>query len=148
MPACPPCEGATLRSKPKQWPSETSTCYAATQAGETLAAIGARVGLTKERVRQILKASEVAMPREYRCAAKACTAAPHRPNAYCYPHQVRFDRYGDPLAVAPRLTDVHGTTASYKYGRCRCELCRQANAAQRLEYIHRLHPEMRSRKSH
>jgi hypothetical protein len=42
--------------------------------------------------------------------------------------------------------DQHGTTASYNRGRCRCELCRKASAAQRLEYIHRIHPEMQWRK--
>jgi hypothetical protein len=111
-------------------------------AGETLAAVGARVGLTKERVRQILKASEVAMPRELKCAAKACTTSPRAPNAYCHPHEVRFDRYRDPLGTAPRLMDQHGTIASYNYGRCRCELHRRSNATRVLEYKHRKLPEM------
>jgi hypothetical protein len=114
-------------------------------AGETLAAIAARVDLTRERVRQIVKASGVPMPREYECAVKACKTSPRTPNAYCHAHQDRFERYGDPLGGKQRLMDQHGTLAGYKGGRCRCELCRQSNAERVLEYKHRMHPEMQYR---
>jgi hypothetical protein len=116
------------------------------EGGELLAGIARSVDLTLERVRQIVKASGVAMPREYKCAVKACTTSPRTPNAYCHPHQIRFDRYGDPLGTAPRQMDQHGTIASYNYRRCRCELCRRSNAERALEYKHRMHPEMKYRR--
>ena len=112
------------------------------EAGENLASIGAALDLTKERIRQIVRSSGARMPREYRCAVKDCYTSPRSPGRYCSAHQRRLDRYGDPLWVIPRLMDQHGTVACYKAGRCRCDLCRKANADQRLEYIHRVHPEM------
>jgi peptidoglycan/xylan/chitin deacetylase (PgdA/CDA1 family) len=47
------------------------------QVGETLAAIAAHVDLTRERVRQIVKASGVAMPRAYKCAENLHDVAAH-----------------------------------------------------------------------
>jgi hypothetical protein len=113
------------------------------EAGETLAGIGAVVGLTRERVRQIVRASGAPMPWDYKCAVSSCERSPRTPNRYCQSHQRRFERYGDPLGTKPRLMDQHGTLASYKGGRCRCELCRRRNAERVLEYQHRMHPETR-----
>jgi hypothetical protein len=113
------------------------------ESGETLAAIGARVRLSRERVRQIVMASGAAMPWDYKCAVEGCTTSPRTPNRYCKEHQRRFELRGDPLGLKARLMDQHGTVACYKQGRCRCDLCRKANADQRLEYLHRTHPEMR-----
>ena len=113
------------------------------EAGETLAGIGAVVGLTRERVRQIVRASGAPMPWDYKCAVSSCERSPRTPNRYCHSHQRRFERYGDPLGTKPRLRDQHGTLASYKSGRCRCELCRRRNADRVTEYQHRIHPEMR-----
>jgi len=79
------------------------------------------------------------MPREYKCAVKDCSTAPVTPDRYCYPHQRRFERFGDPLGTKPRLIDQHGKLAYYKRGRCRCDLCRRSNADRVLEYLHPLH---------
>jgi hypothetical protein len=117
------------------------------EAGETLAGIGAAVGLTRERIRQIVKASGAPMPWDYKCAVKGCDTSPRTPNLYCSFHQVRFERFGDPLGNMPRLMDQHGTLASYKRGRCSCELCRKRNADRVREYQHRIHPEMRRYKA-
>jgi len=116
------------------------------ESGETLAAIGARVGLTRERIRQLVKASGASMPWDYKCAVDACTTSPRTPNRYCKEHQRRFELQGDPQGAKSRLMDQHGTLACYNRGRCRCDLCRKANAEQRLEYIHRMHPEMAYRR--
>jgi hypothetical protein len=113
------------------------------EAGETLAGIGAVIGLSRERVRQIVRASGVAMPWDSKCAVRACKTAPRTPNRYCQLHQRRFERYGDPLGTRPRLMDQHGTLASYKGGRCSCDLCRRRNAERVREYQHRVYPEMR-----
>lgn len=71
------------------------------EAGETLASIGAAIGLTRERIRQLVKASGVAMPWDYKCAVKDCQASPRTPHAYCQAHRRRFERYGDPLGTKP-----------------------------------------------
>jgi len=112
------------------------------KAGENLAAIGASLGMTRERIRQIVRASGAVMPWQYRCAVKGCERSPRAPRRYCYAHQVRFRLYGDPLGTKPLLRDRHGTIASYAHG-CRCALCRRVAADMRLEYEHRIHPEMR-----
>jgi hypothetical protein len=69
-------------------------CYS---AGDTLAKIGTTVGLTKERIRQIVKRSGVPMPHDYKCAVKDCYTAPRAPNRYCSRHQRRFEHVGNPL---------------------------------------------------
>jgi hypothetical protein len=115
------------------------------EAGETLASIGADVDLTRERIRQIVKASGLPMPWDYKCAVTGCKTSPRTPNAYCQEHQRRFERYGDPLGSKPHLMDQHGTLACYAAGRCRCELCRRSNAKRVLEHKHRMNPEMRYR---
>jgi hypothetical protein len=91
----------------------------------------------------LVKASGCPMPWEYTCAVTACNTSPRTPNRYCQFHQRRFQRFGDPLGTKPLLMNQHGTVAGYQRRRCRCDLCRQSNAAQRLEYVHRVHPEMR-----
>jgi hypothetical protein len=91
------------------------------EAGDTLAGIGAVIGLSRDRIRQIVRASGVAMPWDYKCAVTGCETSPRTPNQYCQSHQRRFERYGDPLGTKPRLMDQHGTLASYKGGRCRCD---------------------------
>jgi hypothetical protein len=113
------------------------------EAGEALAGIGAAMGLTRERIRQIVKASRAAMPSDYVYAAPDCSTAPRSPNRFCYPHERRFERFGDPLGSKPRVMDQHGTLASYKRGRCSCELCRKCYAERVREYQHRMHPELR-----
>jgi hypothetical protein len=113
------------------------------EAGETLASIGVGLGFTRERVRQIVRQSGAPMPREYKCAVKACNTSPRSPHRYCQSHQRRLERYGDPLGTKPLLMDQHGTLACYKRGRCSCDLCRKANADRAREYEHRVHPEMR-----
>src|ERR1039457_335148 len=62
------------------------------EAGETLAGIGAVVGLTRERVRQIVRASGAPMPWDYKCAVSSCERSPRTPNRYCHSHQRRLDR--------------------------------------------------------
>jgi hypothetical protein len=112
------------------------------KAGENLASIGASLGFTRERVRQIVKQSGARMPWEYRCAVKDCETSPRAPRRYCYAHQRRLDFYGDPLGIRPLLREQHGTAASYQDG-CNCDLCRKAETDRRREYEHRAHPEMR-----
>jgi hypothetical protein len=113
------------------------------QDGENMARIGASLGLTRDRVRQIVKASGADMPQDYVCAVEACDTAPHWPNSYCCMHQKRFERYGDPTGTRSLLKDQHGTYACYSLSRCKCDPCRRANAEQKREREHRLHPEMR-----
>jgi hypothetical protein len=110
------------------------------EAGENLATIGARLGFTRERVRQVVKQSGARMPWEYRCAAEGCETSPRAPRRYCYAHQRRLELYGDPLGSRPLLREQHGTIACYMDG-CSCHSCRRAEADRRLEYEHRVHPE-------
>jgi hypothetical protein len=116
------------------------------QTGETLASIGSSRGLTRERVRQIVKLAGARMPRAYKCAVEECHTAPRLPRIYCHAHQVRFELFGDPLGsspVVPLLPAEHGTRTRYREGGCRCDLCRKASADQRREHFHRAHPEWR-----
>ena len=113
------------------------------QAGENLASIGASLGFTRERVRQIVKQSGAHMPSEYTCAVKECETSPRAPRQYCYAHQLRFELYGDPLGSKPLLREQHGTVACYQDGGCSCDLCRKAETDRQREYEHRAHPEMR-----
>jgi DNA-binding CsgD family transcriptional regulator len=115
------------------------------EAGETLTLIGSTLGLSRERVRQILKSSGVLMPYERSCKVDGCPTTPPRPLAYCAAHQRRLDRYGDPVgtrrSLPPPIRD-HGTYAMYRAG-CRCDLCRAANAGKSRELNHRRYPEWR-----
>lgn len=113
------------------------------RAGESLASIGAGIGLTRERVRQIVRATGAVMPWGFKCAVPDCYTSPRAPHAYCFAHQARFERFGDPLGTRPLLRELHGTVACYMDRRCRCALCRRAEADRRREYDHRVHPEWR-----
>jgi hypothetical protein len=116
------------------------------EAGETLARIGASLGLSRERVRQVVKRSGAEMPRSRKCAAAGCDKLPDWPRSYCHNHQDRFELYGDPLGTGPAATLLvreHGTHASYRQGGCRCDVCRKASAEKRREQFHRQHPEWR-----
>lgn len=120
------------------------------EAGETLTSIGASFRLTRERVRQIVKRSGADMPRSRRCAVADCDKLPCWPRRFCHDHQLRFERYGDPLGTLPAaslLREQHGTYACYRDGGCRCDLCRQTSARKRREQFHRVHPEWGYRSS-
>lgn len=69
------------------------------EAGETLASIGASLGFTRERVRQVVKQSGAYMPWEYKCAAEGCSTSPRAPKRYCSRHERRRERYGAPLGA-------------------------------------------------
>jgi hypothetical protein len=112
-------------------------------ADETLATLGRVHGLTRERVRQIVKDAGAAMPLDYICAVRGCDTAPRAPKSYCSEHQRRFDKFGDPLGAKPLRRDQHGTRACYHDGGCRCALCRRFEADRVRDRVHRLHPEMR-----
>lgn len=112
------------------------------RAGDNLASIGARIGLTRERVRQIVRDTGAVMPWGFKCAVRDCDTSPRAPARFCFAHQRRLERYGDPLGSKVLLREQHGTLAAYKAG-CSCVRCRKANADRVLEYQHRLHPEMR-----
>jgi Sigma-70, region 4 len=116
------------------------------KTGENLSSIGASLGFTRERVRQIVRQSGARMPLEYRCAAKDCETAPRAPRRYCYTHQRRLELYSDPLGSRPLLRKQHGTFACYQDG-CSCDLCRRAARERSREYEHRVHPEMRRYKA-
>lgn len=115
-------------------------CY---KAGESLASIGASLGFTRERVRQVLKQSSAHMPWEYKCAVDGCFTSPRTPMRYYHSHQRRLERYGDPLGVRQLLLHQHGTVSCYRDRGCRCDVCHKANADRRRAYEHRVHPEMR-----
>ena len=110
------------------------------EAGESLARIGSTLELTRERVRQIVKDAGGIMPLTYICAVKDCARAPRAPHRYCFVHQHRFERYGDPLG-RPMLREQHGTVQCYADGGCRCALCKRAVVDRRREYARRAHPE-------
>jgi hypothetical protein len=115
-------------------------------AGENFASIGASLGFTRERVRQIVEQSGAHMPWEYTCAVKDCETSPRSPRRYCQAHQRRLELYGDPLGSRPLPREQHGTIACYQDG-CSCDLCRKAETDRRREYEHRVHPEMRRDKA-
>jgi len=82
------------------------------EAGETLESIGASLGLTRERVRQIVRLSGAEMPRETTCAVGGCYTAPRRPRIYCYAHQLRFELFSaTPLAPRRLLRSSETSTA-------------------------------------
>jgi hypothetical protein len=110
-------------------------------AGETFASIALTLGLTRERVRQIVKASGAMMPSDLRCAMPGCDRTPRGANTSCYVHRIRLKSDADPSSKLPLLKDEHGTYASYRDRRCRCDLCRKASADRRRAQFHRVHPE-------
>jgi hypothetical protein len=113
------------------------------QGGESLAGIGATIGLSRAHVQQIVRGSGARMRWEYKCAVVDCLAAPRSPNRCCHTHLRRIKLYGDPVGSKPLLRERHGTRACYQEGGCRCDLCRKAVAERRRAYDHRRHPEMR-----
>lgn len=128
-------------AQPRGIERRNAVILSAYAAGDSFASIGVRVGLTRERVRQIVKAAGVAMPSEVRCAVPECARTPRAPNTYCYVHRTRLNRDTNALSKPPLLKDVHGTYASYRDRRCRCDLCRRASADRRRAQFHRAHPE-------
>lgn len=120
-------------------------CYL---AGYTFARIADTVGLSRARVRQIVKASGVPMPQDYKCAVKDCDTAPRSPNSYCWRHKEGFEHFGDWSGTRRVVNSQHGTMVRYKRDGCRCERCRRRNADRSLEYLHRMHPEMGNHKPH
>jgi hypothetical protein len=106
------------------------------EAGENLTCIGASLGFTRERVRQIVKQSGAHMPWEYTCAVEGCSTSPRSPRRYCYRHQRRLELYGNPLGTRSLRREQHGTIACYQGG-CSCDLCRRAEADRQLAYQHR-----------
>jgi hypothetical protein len=71
------------------------------KAGEELASIGVSLDLMRERIRQIVRNAGARMPREYKCAVPDCFTSPRSPGRYCFAHQRRLDRFGDPLGTRP-----------------------------------------------
>jgi hypothetical protein len=140
--------GEILVVQPRRVERRNAVILSSYAAGETFAAIGLRVGLTRERVRQIVKASGAVMPSELRCAVAGCEQTPRAPNIHCYTHRLRMIRDAATLVPkAPLLKDEHGTYASYRDRRCRCDLCRRASADRRRAQFHRVHPEWKYRSS-
>jgi hypothetical protein len=138
--------GEILAVQPRRIERRNAVIVSSYAAGESFASIGLRVGLTRERVRQIVKASGAVMPSDLRCAVPDCDQTPRAPNTYCYSHRLRMSRDAAALAPkAPLLKDEHGTYASYRDRRCRCDLCRKASADRRRAQFHRVHPEWRYR---
>lgn len=96
-----PQDGRGRRGRPTadnaRWFAErTATIMHRYASGDTLAQIGVQVGLTRERIRQIVKSAGVPMPRDYKCAFKDCDTAPRSPNRHCFQHQRLVARFGDP----------------------------------------------------
>ena len=67
----------------------TATIMRSYVDGATLAEIGTTVGLTRERIRQIVKSAGAPMPRDGKCGVPDCRTAPRPPNRYCSRHQGR-----------------------------------------------------------
>jgi hypothetical protein len=138
--------GVGADARPRRAERRNAAIVARYLEGESFATIGLSIGLTRERVRQIVKASGAVMPSEVRCAVPGCAQTPRAPNAFCYEHRTRLKR--DATASSPKvalLKDEHGTYASYRDRRCRCDLCRKASADRRRAQFHRVHPEWRYR---
>jgi hypothetical protein len=106
--------------------------------GESCAAIADSLGLTYDRIRQIVRQSGVPTPWEYKCAALGCDRARRSPDSYCVTHQRSFEALG----VGPSLRDQHGTRACYAEAGCRCALCRKYIADRARRRAHQLHPAM------
>jgi hypothetical protein len=136
----------SLGARPRRVERRDAAILSRYLAGESFASIGLNVRLTRERVRQIVKASGAVMPSEVRCAVPGCEQTPRAPYTYCYSHRARLKRDATTSArTVPLLKDEHGTYASYRDRRCRCDLCRKASADRRRAQFHRAHPEWRYR---
>jgi len=113
-------------------------------SGETLAAVGARFGVSRERVRQVVHRAGVVAPFGYRAPRPVCTAEGcERPvtrngrrgefSPWCRAHRKTMLEHGTPLRPARvLLRDQHGTLSCYRYFEgtgCRCELCVAAHVA-------------------
>jgi hypothetical protein len=134
--------GVGFDTRPRRVERRNAAIVARYVEGESFASIGLSVGLTRERVRQIVKASGAVMPSELRCAVSGCDQTPRSPNTHCYAHRTRMKRdAADSASRGPLLKDEHGTYASYRDRRCRCDLCRKASADRRRAQFHRVHPD-------
>jgi len=119
--------------------------------GETMQEIGDDFGLSRERVRQILKRLNVTADdmreRRYRMATAlykgglTATEAAKRAGVHPALFRGRLVAAGQRRPRPPRVPK-HGTVYEYQRG-CRCEPCTRANADRTYEYQHRKHPEMK-----
>lgn len=91
---------------------------------DTMQCIGDSMGISRERVRQVLKNNgETLSQRPRICGVEGCQATRHT-SRWCQRHTVTAYVHGDPLWVRPRLArDTHGTFSGWFYGGCRCEHC-------------------------
>ena len=64
------------------------------EQGESLTSIGISVGVTRERIRQIVRRFGVLMPMDVTCAASNCPTVPRGRKVYCRQHQDCLDRQG------------------------------------------------------
>ena len=130
-----------MRGRPPD-PEPTTAIVRRYRAGDTLAQIASTARLSQARVLKIIKDFDPPKPQWQKCAVEECATLTRSSNRYCSRHQVRFERFGDPLWKRPLVDSEHGTMVRYKRDRCRCELCRRRNAHRSTEYLHRVHPEM------
>jgi hypothetical protein len=113
-------------------------------AGETLTSIGQAYGLTRERVRQIVKVTGVSMPHDSPrvCDVGGC-GRPHSSHGNCDLQERRVRTHGS-VDLPAAVTAAHGTMARYRGG-CRCAECTGANRVEARARAHRAHPEWRWR---
>lgn len=100
--------------------------------GETYEQIGRRFGVSRERVRQVLKAAgrfEARQPRPATCSVDGCNE-PNRSAGYCSRHYYRKLVHGDPLisinsAAPPTCIDCQREFRDVvkHAGRGRCQAC-------------------------
>lgn len=131
-------------------PSERSLVMARLYAEEglTLAEIGERYGITRERVRQILKPfgleahygkkqreqrARLVRQAHERVIARESTVREEAENlGYMCPSSL-YSRFWLMGLSLPSRTPEHGTPQRYRSGKCRCDLCRAANTARMKE---------------
>jgi hypothetical protein len=108
--------------------------------GWTLQAVGDRFGLTRERVRQIAGNVGNRYKERFEANVPGILAAwesglPLQEIAAKFKiSKKRFSRMGLPRRVKPL---AHGTLNGYRYHKCHCELCREANNRRCREGKHR-----------